>query len=371
MNIKVMMAAPFEARGRYQGGIYTVVNNVINAKDVLNEQKICIIPYNTCRIERKSDSLGNLSAENLNNFYLEYRDVIDEVKAALPDVFYMHSSIKMALLKDLLILRHVKKTMRCKTVLHIHYADYDKIMPGNKALARLMLHLMKKYIDMVVFLSKKTRDEFIAQGLSTEKCTVIYNFSTLTYATDQLQRRMQDENPELQLLFVGSIDERKGIYDVLECLSKMEQKVKLHVCGGFGSEQDRTRFDEYLKKLGDVVEFHGYINGDEKLAIYLQADVLLLPSYGEGLPMVILEAFSAANAVITTNVGAIPEIVDKESGFVIQPGDQDALKNAINSYVCSRELLKKHQEHNLEASREFALYEFIGKISEACRSIQD
>ena len=143
MAVKVVMAAPFDSQGRYQGGIHTVVNNVIDSGEMLKEHDLKIIPFNTCRIQRKSDSTGSLSVENLKNFFLEYRDVVGEVKAASPDVFYMHSSIGMALLKDLQILRHVKRATRHKTVLHVHYADYDKIMPSNGVLARLILRLIK------------------------------------------------------------------------------------------------------------------------------------------------------------------------------------------------------------------------------------
>lgn len=368
MAVKVVMAAPFDSQGRYQGGIHTVVNNVIDSGEMLKEHDLKIIPFNTCRIQRKSDSTGSLSVENLKNFFLEYRDVVGEVKAASPDVFYMHSSIGMALLKDLLILRHVKRATRYKTVLHVHYADYDKIMPSNGVLARLILRLMKEYVDMVVFLSRKTMEEFIAHGLDAQKCTVIYNFSTMSYPETQLQERMREPNQVLQLLFVGSVDKRKGIFDVLECLTKLKQKVKLHVCGGFGSEQDRVRFETYQTQLGDTVEFHGYINGDEKKAVFLQADVLLLPSYGEGLPMVILEAFSATNAVITTNVGAIPEIVDQECGFVVDPGDQDAICKAIAFYAeGDGAALLRHQAHNLAVAEQYSLRMFIQKISEVCR----
>lgn len=58
-----------------------------------------------------------------------------------------------------------------------------------------------------------------------------------------------------------------------------------------------------------------------------KSSVLVLPSYNEGLPMAILEGMACGKAIISTTVGAIPEVVKKENGILVQPGDVTALAN--------------------------------------------
>lgn len=366
--VTVMMAAPFEAKGRYQGGIHAIVNNVMAAEESIKAAQMQILPFNTCRIERRNDNNGRLNLENIKNFFAVYKAAAKEVKQTKPDVFYLHSSIGVALLKDLLVLRHVKKKTGCKTVLHIHFADIEKILTGKGFLDNRILSFMKKYADGVVFLSQQTMEQFVSRGLKREKCRVIYNFSTLTYQETELFSG--EETEHVNFLFVGSIDSRKGIFDSLAVLEEIEKPYILHVCGGFGNADNEAQFRVYQKKLGEKVRFHGFVKGDEKRELFRSADVLLLPSYGEGLPVVILEAFSAGCGVITTNVGAIPEIVCGENGAVICPGDGAALKTAILGYLqMDRAELRKQKQQNYALAGQYTLDMFIQKIAAACEEV--
>ena len=72
------------------------------------------------------------------------------------------------------------------------------------------------------------------------------------------------------------------------------------VCGGFGSEKYKADFEEYAKKYGEKIRFLGYVSGEEKRRVFLESDVLVLTSYAEGLPIVIVEALTAGCAVLTT-----------------------------------------------------------------------
>lgn len=366
--IKVMMAAPFESKGRYQGGIHAIVNSVMNAEASIQSSQMQIIPFNTCRVDRRNDSNGRMSLENLQNFCLIYRDVVPHLREAKPDVFYLHTSIGIALLKDLLVLRHIKKKTGCKTVLHIHFADIEKILTGKAALDNWILSAMRKYADGIVFLSAQTMEQFVQRGIQREKCHVIYNFSTLSYTEEELFS--QEETEETAFLFVGSIDSRKGIFDSLAVLEEMDIPYALHVCGGFGNAGNEAEFNAYREKLGSKLKFHGFVKGKEKRDIFKNCDVLLLPSYGEGLPVVILEAFSAGCGVVTTNVGAIPEIVGADNGVVIAPGDQEALKAALQQYASmDKDTLRAQKQRNYALAKQYTLDMFIRKIADVCREV--
>ena len=262
----------------------------------------------------------------------------------------------------------MKKSTGCKTVVHIHFADIEKILTGKDVLDRWILHALEKFADGVVFLSVQTMEQFVARGVSRAKCHVIYNFSTLFYEEKELFS--QEETAETDFLFVGSIDSRKGIFDVLAVLEELENPYRIHVCGGFGNQDNEAQFAKYREKLGEKLVFHGFVKGQEKREIFRSCDVLLLPSYGEGLPVVILEAFSAGCGVVTTTVGAIPEIVHENNGVLIQPGNRAALKTALQDYITmDKETLRAQKQRNFALADQYTLDMFVHNIASVCEVV--
>ena len=79
-----------------------------------------------------------------------------------------------------------------------------------------------------------------------------------------------------------------------------------------------------------------------KVAVFNNADVFILPSYNEGLPISILEAMSYGKAIISTSVGGIPEIVKQnENGLLIEPGNLEQIEQSINNLLEHPELINE------------------------------
>ena len=86
--------------------------------------------------------------------------------------------------------------------------------------------------------------------------------------------------------------------------------------------------------LDSNVSWAGFLAGEQKASAYAQADVFVLPSYAEGLPMALLEAMAWGLPAICTPVGSIPKQVhDGVEGFLVQPGDVAHLARAIERIV--------------------------------------
>ena len=106
------------------------------------------------------------------------------------------------------------------------------------------------------------------------------------------------------------------------------------------------------------IEVLGLVSGKEKDKALETAHCLVLPSYGEGLPVAILEAMGHGRAIIATRVGAIPELItDGREGFLIQPGDVEALAERMALLSADGELVRRmglaarrrvEQEYRLE-----------------------
>ncbi len=368
----IMMAAPFEVNGRYEGGITAVANNVYMKKLVFEQNGYGLVKFETCRVYRESaDNTVNVS--NLKNSWLIFSELVREIITSGVDILYYHTSIGLALLKDLIAISHAKCRTGVKNVLHIHYAEYNKIMTGKPIIDKIILFLMKHFVDRVVFLSEETRKEFVAHGIADERTEVIYNFSMLSASERDISVKLAKKDISLNLLFIGSIDDRKGIFEILDVLNELdEDNYKLHICGASLSDEDEQRFKRAIAKQEGRIQFHGYVKGEDKCQMYLNTDVLMLPSHEEGLPLVILEAMSMGCLILTTNVGAIPEIVKAQNGFVIHPGDHEALKKAILDVLhMKKDQMQSIQRYNYEESKQYSLDAFVGSIIAVCKKCRN
>ena len=111
------------------------------------------------------------------------------------------------------------------------------------------------------------------------------------------------------------------------------------------------------------------MTGEEKRKAFLDADVLVLTSYAEGLPIVIVEALTAGCAVLTTNVGAIPEIITDVNGKIVEPGNKEQIYEALSCYLSEdRSCLRKQQQYNFEHSDEYYIDAFVESFADACRN---
>jgi glycosyltransferase involved in cell wall biosynthesis len=144
----------------------------------------------------------------------------------------------------------------------------------------------------------------------------------------------QGPRPSL-VLFLGRMHADKGIFDLLEAVAAARAavpEVRL-VCAGDG---ERIAVARYAERLGiaDAVKFTGWVGPSGKRALFEAASVFALPSYGEGLPISLLEAMAAGVPVVASAVGGIPEVVsDGVSGLLVAPGDKASLERALRKLL--------------------------------------
>ena len=97
-----------------------------------------------------------------------------------------------------------------------------------------------------------------------------------------------------------------------------------------GDGPDRAALETAAAPLGDAVTFAGYQTQDAVADILARSDMMVLPSFAEGVPVVLMEAMASQIPVIATRVAGVAELVQGGiSGFVLAPGDVDALARAI------------------------------------------
>jgi glycosyltransferase involved in cell wall biosynthesis len=134
------------------------------------------------------------------------------------------------------------------------------------------------------------------------------------------------------LLFLGRIETEKGVFVLLEALARARAAGAgwRLVCGGLGDLR-RARAAARSFGLSDSdAQFVGWVDGDEKRRLLQSCALLVLPSFIENMPVVVLEAFAYGKPVIATQVGGLLDLVTPGSdGFLVQARDAEALGEVL------------------------------------------
>lgn len=233
------------------------------------------------------------------------------------------------------ILINIAKGLRKKVIYHIHGAEFHLFYNHNKDVVKKTL----KKTNAIITLSESWK-HFFEQEVGVNNVKVVPN---ITPHIQQLSRITQDKKIT-HITFIGTLCERKGVYDIIQVVTDNREaitgKLIINLCGN--GEVEKVEKMIQVNSLGNIIKCKGAVNSSEISHILKDSDIYILPSYNEGLPISILEAMSYTLPVISTPVGGIPEVVkDGENGFLVQPGDKEALYNAIMNLVEDKSLREK------------------------------
>jgi len=201
----------------------------------------------------------------------------------------------------------------------------------------------------------------------------------------------------VNVLFLGDISFEKGVWDLLEAIPSVMDRcncngihVKFIFCGRGYIAEAKRRCEEL--GISASIEFHGPVIGKEKARILRQADIFVLPSHSEELPMAVLEAMAYGLPVVATQTGGIPEAVEHgRSGLLVPIGDVEGLTEALVQLIenpklrqemgeAGRRLAETKFDQDLIVEKLISIYESIlqckqmrseGKSTDIQRTRQD
>lgn len=160
---------------------------------------------------------------------------------------------------------------------------------------------------------------------------------------------------EVLILFVGYLDEFKGIFELLNAFKVINSKnnnVKLMMVGTGPKKDDLLKILTKMDLENDVI-FTGRIESQKIHKYYQAADIFVLPSYTEGLPVSILEAMACGLPIVATSVGGIPEIInDGFNGFLVPPKNETELIKKIMGLIINRNLREEFKNNSLKRIKE-------------------
>lgn len=275
-------------------------------------------------------------------------------------IFQIHTSSKGSFLRKTIIAQ-ICIWLKRPYIMHIHGSKFDVFYEGSPEWLKRRIRYTLCNAERVIALSNQWKDILynIVQG--KKEIDVVYN---PTPFSDNVIGKSAADSEIPVFLFTGRYGERKGAYDLIKAVSNVKTSgMRLAMYG----DGEIDKVGKMVKELNlqDKVEINKWVEHDKIKDIYLKSDVLVLPSYAEGLPMSVLEAIGMGMPVITTNVGGIPEAVhDNENGFLLTPGDIESLASKIELLAKSPDMRKRFGEASKKIADKSFSSSSISKVLE-------
>ncbi|MDB5555541.1 MAG: glycosyltransferase family 1 protein [Rhizobium sp.] len=210
-------------------------------------------------------------------------------------------------------------------ILHLHGSEYRLFWKEDTSFLSGRIRTMFEQAARVVVLGRTWRD-FIAGRApgAADHIAIVPN------ATEIPSLAHVGGGESVHILFLGRIGERKGVPQLIDTLHAMHDHPgwRATIAGDGDVEVSKSR--SAALGLGDRVAFPGWVGPATVASLIASADILVLPSFAENLPVSVIEGMAAGLAVVATPVGAVEDIIrDGETGLLVPPGDVPALADAL------------------------------------------
>jgi glycosyltransferase involved in cell wall biosynthesis len=223
---------------------------------------------------------------------------------------------------------------------------------------RILGHTLRAAARVITFSSEQAVLLEQKYGLAPDAVAIIPNGVSSEFTPSATREKVSDG--PLRVLFVGRLTQQKAVYRLVDALAMMQQPVEA-VLVGDGTE--RAAIEEQLQKhrLQDV-RLAGIRRGRELVESYHWADVLVLPSDREGMPLAALEALACGLPIVATDVVGNRDLL-KEVGILVSP-DATSIALALDQLAQDPQERSELRRSALHAAREFTLERTVDRIAD-------
>lgn len=274
---------------------------------------------------------GNSKFEDLWLFVVSIFQVFKLSLNSNKVIYHCHMSYNGSFWRKLTFLL-LSKITRSKCIVHLHGSEFKEFYKKSSWLRKQLIYILIHQSDRFVVLSEGW-SSYVKEITGVEPA-VVPNYIRVP----KIEEPFQSERSGL--LFLAGFIPRKGIYDLLHAYSHLHTHEKLHLCGA--GEDDKVLALIRALNIEDRVILHGWVDRMQKFHLLNSCSIFVLPTYNEGLPLSMLEAMACRTAVITTPVGAIPEVIqDGVNGILVEPGNIEQLVKAISYLLSDKKVCKR------------------------------
>lgn len=262
---------------------------------------------------------------------------------------------KQSILRDTPFM-HVALKYNNKMVVHIHGGKYLTTKNVQTPYRQILKTVFSWQVPFITLSEKEV--ETIKKKFHAKHVISLPNCVDLRDAT-AYEREYKDESQPLTLGYLGRIARTKGMdYLLKACTLLKKRNISFHLKLAGAEEVEGQYLPQFKNVLGNQFEYSGVVFGENKNEYLQSLDILIMPTFYEGLPISLLECMSYGTVPVITPVGSIPSIVtDLKTGLFIKLKDTESIVNAIIYLHTHRDKL----EQMSKASRDYIFQHFNPK----------
>lgn len=302
-------------------------------------------------------SIGKSSFSKISTLFFSILSVRKQSRKVPYQVFYSVISLSLlGMLKTVFTVYAFAKNNNAQIVLHLHRGDFVRFYQAN-LLHRFLIKLCFRRVDRLIVLSENQKIE-MSKFFDSKAIFVVEN---AVLEEKQLPKYDIKSSFGKRFVYISNYIEAKGIYDLLEAVKTLPD-ISLNCYGAFTDNEQQLKAYETNNVLVNPP-----INGVEKFAAIHLADTLILPSWNEGQPTIILEAMLVGTPVLTTKVGLIGELLGEDYPFYFSPQNPEDLAACVKRFVAyedkvalSCQLQARYFQYFSQAHHKIKLYNAFG-----------
>ncbi len=297
--------------------------------------------------------IGKLRKRKIFNFLGMYFKVLKELEVNRPNLVYLTiSPTGAAFYKDAIFAQMVK-LFKVKIVYHLHGQGIYKVINSSKNKYRIYKYVFKS-ADIII-LSKMLLFDIIKVRDVSKNVFILPNGipkSVITFP----ERNHNGSPKEIRILYLSNYIPAKGALLALKAfhsiLMQSNKPVSFELFGGISNQAYFDSIKDYVRenKLEAHVSINSGIYGEEKIRKMETCDIFLFPSRFECFPLSIIEAMMCGLCIVSTAVGAIPELVlENNCGLLSKPEDLEELTSILSMIVENDDLREKYSKNSLKS----------------------
>ncbi|MGH8686978.1 MAG: glycosyltransferase family 4 protein [Burkholderiales bacterium] len=304
----------------------------------------------------------------------DYWRLIRALNRVRPAAVLVHAAASLSFLRDWLFMA-TARLAGARVVCHYHGTLHARFPSCRTRSGRALGRLLMAAAHRVVVLGPSYQGE-MGKAWKRDDIAWAPNMADVTLFRQACAGATVPwlASGERAVLFVGRLSAPKGIYDLFDSVPRViarHPEAKFVLVGVAESEtaEPALRAEAARRGIARHIAFLGSLEGVAKAAAFASSQMIVVPSWTEGFPLVIPEAMAAGLPVIASAVGAIPDFVKQgEDGFLVAPRDPQALAECILRLLDDEDTRRRMSERvRLRAPREFGIEVGCAKVAQVIR----
>jgi glycosyltransferase involved in cell wall biosynthesis len=233
----------------------------------------------------------------------------------------------------------------CPVIIHIHsgrFSDFYETDCGY--IGKHFIKFIFNHSARIIVLTSAAY-KWVSKIVNHERLHILHNF--IEASDDNNVSYVKERG---LLLFLGRLTKEKGVFDLLDAMPIVLRdfpSVHLVLAGEGEIEAVKAKISEL--QLSNHITLPGWVKNGKKTDLLSRSQIFILPSYEEGLSIGILEAMKTACAIVSTDVGGIPDQIENNvQGLLVSPGDIQSLGMAISRLLSDQEACTRMGAAGLE-----------------------